>query len=85
MAVKIRLKRCGTTNRLFWRVVVTDAKNPRDGRFIEEIGHYDPLPVVEKIVIKQERLDYWIKNGAQLSDTVRSLVKRAKKKLAKKS
>jgi small subunit ribosomal protein S16 len=79
MAVKIRLKRFGTKNRLQWRVVVADAKMPRDGRFIEEIGYYDPLPKEEKFVVKQERLDYWTKNGAQVSDSVKSLIKRSKR------
>jgi small subunit ribosomal protein S16 len=79
MAVKIRLKRFGTKNRLQWRVVVADAKMPRDGRFIEEIGYYDPLPKEEKFVVKQERLDYWQKKGAQVSDSVKSLIKRSKR------
>ena len=79
MAVKIRLKRCGAKNRKQWRIVVADAKMPRDGRFIEEIGSYDPLPADEKIQVKQTRLDYWLKQGAQLSDSLRSLLKRAKK------
>ena len=79
MAVKIRLKRCGAKNRKQWRIVVADAKMPRDGRFIEEIGSYDPLPADEKILVKQARLEYWLKQGAQLSDSLRSLLKRAKK------
>jgi len=79
LAVKIRLKRCGAKNRKQWRIVVADAKMPRDGRFIEEIGSYDPLPADEKIQVKQARLDYWLKQGAQLSDSLRSLLKRAKK------
>ena len=80
MAVKIRLKRCGTNNRSFWRVVVSEAKMPRDGRFIEEIGYYDPLPKEEKFVVKKERLEYWMSQGAQPSETVRTLLKRAKRK-----
>ncbi len=87
MSVKIRLKRFGTTNRMQWRVVVADAKSPRDGRFIEQIGSYDPIPADEKIQIKEERLDYWIKRGAQVSVTVKNLLKRRKikaKKLAAK-
>ena len=80
MAVKIRLKRCGTNNRSFWRVVVSEAKMPRDGRFIEEIGYYDPLPKEEKFMVKQERLEYWMSQGAQPSETVRTLLKRAKRK-----
>ena len=83
MAVKIRLKRFGTKNRLQWRIVVSDARMPRDGRFIEEIGSYDPLPVSEKIQVKQERLAYWLKQGAQVSPSLKSLLKRAEKKSKK--
>lgn len=80
MSVKIRLKRFGTKNRQQWRVVVADAKMPRDGRFIEEIGYYDPLPAQEKLEVKQARLEYWVKQGAQVSPALRSLLKRSKKK-----
>ena len=80
MSVKIRLKRLGTKNRLQWRIVVSDAKMPRDGRFIEEIGYYDPLPAQEIVEVKKERLDYWVKQGAQMSTAIRSLLKRAAKK-----
>ena len=83
MAVKIRLKRFGTLNRLQWRIVVADAKMPRDGRFIEEIGSYDPLPKEEKLEVKKERLDYWVKQGAQVSQTLKALFKRAAKKSKK--
>lgn len=79
MAVRIRLKRVGTKNCLQWRIVVSDVKMPRDGRFIEEIGYYNPLPADEKIQVNKERLDYWLKQGARLSDALRSLLKRAKK------
>ncbi len=79
MSVKIRLKRFGTKNRLQWRIVVADARMPRDGRFIEEIGHYDPLPKIEKLEVKKERLDYWLKQGAQVSVSLRSLLKRSEK------
>lgn len=81
--VKIRLKRFGTLNRLQWRIVVADTKMPRDGRFIEEIGYYDPLPIHEKIVIKEDRLDYWLKQGAQLSNTAKALIKRLQKRAKK--
>ena len=81
--VKIRLKRFGTKNRLQWRVVVSPVNTPRDGRFIEEIGYYDPLPINEKIEIKKDRLEYWLKNGAQLTPTVKSLLKRKAKKSKK--
>lgn len=79
MAVRIRLKRFGAKNRQQWRIVVADAKMPRDGRFIEEIGYYDPLPAQEKIQVKQTRLEYWLKQGAQPSASLKSLLKRAKK------
>ena len=81
--VKIRLKRFGTKNRGQWRIVVSDAKMPRDGRFIEEIGFYDPLPKQEKIEVKQERLDYWLKQGAQVSVPLKSLLRKAKRKAVK--
>ena len=77
--VRIRMKRFGTKNRLQWRIVVSDADTPRDGRFIEEIGYYDPLPIAEKFEIKQDRLEYWIKSGAQMSTSVKSLLKRSQK------
>lgn len=83
MAVKIRLKRFGTKNRDQWRIVVAEAKMPRDGRFIEEIGHYDPLPAKEVIVVKSDRLKYWVAKGAQVSPSVKSLVKRVEKKAKK--
>jgi small subunit ribosomal protein S16 len=81
--VRIRLKRLGSLNQPRWRVVVSDAKMPRDGRFIEEIGFYDPLPAKEKIQIKKERLDYWVKQGAKLTVSVKNLLKRAEKKAKK--
>ena len=83
MSVKIRMKRFGTKDRASWRIVVSEAKMPRDGRFIEEIGYYDPLPKQEKLVVKQDRLDYWVKNGAQMSEAIKSLLKRQKKKSKK--
>jgi small subunit ribosomal protein S16 len=83
LSVKIRLKRFGAKNRQQWRIVVADAKMPRDGRFIEEIGSYDPLPAQEKLQVKQARLEYWVKQGAQVSDSLRSLLKRAKKQQKK--
>ncbi|MCB9799806.1 MAG: 30S ribosomal protein S16 [Candidatus Omnitrophica bacterium] len=80
MAVKIRLKRFGNKNNAQWRIVVSDVKMPRDGRFIEEIGSYNPRPADEKITIKRERFDYWISKGAQPSASVKSLVKRSGRK-----
>lgn len=86
MAVKIRMKRFGSKNRPQWRIVVSDAKMPRDGRFIEEIGYYDALPKEDIFVVKQDRLDYWVKQGAQMSVALKSLVRREKRKTkAKKS
>lgn len=81
--VKIRLKRCGSLNRPQWRIVVTDIRMPRDGRFIEEIGYYEPLSKDEKIVVKNDRLEHWRKNGAQITPTVKSLLKRMEKKAKK--
>ena len=83
MAVKIRMKRFGSKNRPQWRIVVSDAKMPRDGRFIEEIGYYDALPKEDIFVVKQDRLDYWVKQGAQVSVALKSLLRREKKKTKK--
>jgi len=80
LSVKVRLKRFGTKNRQQYRIVIADAKMPRDGRFIEEIGFYNPIPVDEEIEIKQDRLDYWLSQGAQVTGTVKSLLKRVSKK-----
>lgn len=76
MAVKIRLKRMGMKKQPFYRVVVTDERNPRDGRFIEEIGTYNPMKNPAEIKIDNEKALAWMKNGAQPSDTVRALLKR---------
>ena len=80
MAVKIRMKRFGSKNRPQWRIVVSDAKMPRDGRFIEEIGYYDALPKEDIFVVKQDRFDYWVKQGAQVSVALKSLMRREKRK-----
>ena len=77
MSVKIRLKRMGMKKKPFYRVVVADINCPRDGRFIEEIGTYDPLTEPATIKIDMERAKYWISNGAQPTDTVRGLLKKA--------
>lgn len=77
MAVKMRLKRMGAKKSPFYRVVVADSRYPRDGRFIEEIGTYNPLVEPAKIEIDAEKATKWIKNGAQPTDTVKSLLKRA--------
>ena len=75
--VKIRLRRMGAKKAPYYRVVVADSRAPRDGRFIEEIGIYQPLAQPAVIQINNERTQYWIKNGAQPSDTVRALLKKA--------
>jgi small subunit ribosomal protein S16 len=77
--VRIRLKRIGTTNQPAFRVVVTDNRSPRDGKFIEEIGTYLPLKKGDNVTLKMERVDYWLKMGAQASDTVASFINKAKR------
>jgi len=77
MAVKIRLKRMGAKKAPFYRVVVADARYPRDGRFIEEIGTYNPLTEPSEIKIDVEAAKKWLKNGAQPTETVRSILKRS--------
>ena len=76
MAVSIRLRREGTTNRPYYKVVVTDRRSPRDGKFLEIIGNYDPKKNGDNSNIDTARADYWISKGAQPSDTVRSLLKK---------
>ena len=77
MSVKIRLKRIGAKKAPFYRVVVADSRYPRDGRFIEEIGYYNPLTNPVDIKIDSEKAKKWISTGAQPSDTVRSLFKKS--------
>ena len=79
MAVSIRLRREGTKNRPYYRVVVADSRSPRDGKFIEIIGTYDPKQTGQNSSFSVERAEYWISKGAQPSDTVRSLIKKQKK------
>ena len=76
MAVVLRLKRMGANKKPFYRIVATEKTNPRDGRFIEEIGYYDPKKNPHDIKIDKERALYWLKNGAKPSVTVRSLLKK---------
>lgn len=76
MSVKIRLRRMGNRNRAFYRLVVTDSRSPRDGRFIETVGHYDPVTDPATVSIDEPAVAKWIKQGAQVSDTVRSLLKK---------
>ena len=74
--VKIRLRRMGAKKAPYYRIVVADSRNPRDGRFIEELGVYDPMADGEKVKVDMERAKYWISNGAQPTDTVRGLLKK---------
>ena len=76
MAVKIRLRRMGAKKAPFYRVVVADSRFPRDGRFIEEIGYYDPTKEPSVIKIDGDKAKKWIANGAQPTDTVRALLKK---------
>lgn len=76
MAVKIRLKRMGAKKRPFYRVVVADSRYPRDGRFIEEIGTYNPMVEPSEIKIDADKAQSWLKNGAQPTDTVKALLKK---------
>ena len=76
MAVKIRLRRMGAKKAPFYRVVVADSRYPSDGRFIEEIGHYNPLTDPAEVVIDSEKAKKWIANGAQPTDTVKALLKK---------
>ncbi|SFR01037.1 30S ribosomal protein S16 [Desulfoscipio geothermicus] len=73
MAVKIRLKRMGAKKNPFYRIVVADSRSPRDGRFIEEIGYYDPLKEPAVIKINEEKAAEWLRRGAQLTDTTKAL------------
>ena len=77
MAVKIRLRRMGAKKAPFYRIVVADSRFPRDGRFIEEIGYYNPLTNPADINIDGEKAKKWIANGAQATETVKSLLKKS--------
>jgi small subunit ribosomal protein S16 len=79
MAVKIRMKRVGTKNTPVYRIVVADGRSPRDGKFIEEIGTYQPLKKDDNFVINLDRAKYWVSKGAKPSDTVASFIKKAAK------
>ena len=76
MAVKIRLKRIGAKKAPFYRVVVADSRFPRDGRFIEEIGTYNPMVTPSEFMVDAEKAKKWIADGAQPTDTVRALLKK---------
>lgn len=77
MAVKIRLRRMGAKKAPFYRVVVADSRYPRDGRFIEELGYYDPMKNPADIKIDAEKAQKWLNNGAQPTDTVKALLKKS--------
>lgn len=74
--VKIRLKRMGTKKRPFYRIVVADSRSPRDGRFIELVGTYDPRPQPSVVTLQEDRIRYWLDNGAQPTGTVGALLKK---------
>ena len=82
MAVSIRLRREGTTNRPYYKIVVADSRSPRDGKFIEIIGNYDPKVQGHNSTLNMERAEYWISRGAQPSETVRSLLKKNRTRAA---
>ncbi len=77
MAVKMRLTRMGAKKAPFYRVIVADSRSPRDGRFIEELGYYNPLTEPAEIKIDAEKAKKWLANGAQPTDTVKALLKKS--------
>lgn len=77
MAVKIRMRRTGSKNDICYRVVAADGRSPRDGKFLELLGWYDPKKTGTNFELKLDRIDYWKKQGAMVSDTVASLVRKA--------
>lgn len=79
MSVKIRMKRVGAKNAPVFRIVVADSRSPRDGKFIEELGTYQPLKKGDNVSMDLERAKYWLSKGAQPSDTVASFIKKANK------
>jgi len=78
--VRIRMKRVGAKNSPVYRVVVADGRSPRDGKFIEELGTYQPLKAGDNFTINLERAEYWLSKGAQPSDTAASFIKKARRK-----
>jgi len=83
MAVKIRMKRVGAKNTPVFRIVVADGRSPRDGKFIEELGTYQPLKKGDNFTLDLERAKYWLSKGAQPSDTVASFIKKARREADK--
>ncbi|MBQ8523565.1 MAG: 30S ribosomal protein S16 [Clostridia bacterium] len=80
MAVKIRLRRMGAKKAPFYRIVVADSRYPRDGRFIEEVGYYDPMTEPATIKLDNEKVEKWLANGAQPTETVRSIINKSTNK-----
>ncbi len=76
MSVKIRLKRMGSKKRPFYRIVVADSRSPRDGRFIESVGTYNPLTEPETVTLEEDQIMNWLNNGAQPSATVKNILSR---------
>ena len=74
MAVKLRLKRGGSKQKPFYRIVAADARSPRDGKFIDIVGTYNPIPANYEVTVDEEKALYWLSQGAQPTDTVRSLL-----------
>ncbi len=79
MAVKIRLARAGARNRPYYRIVVSDTRSPRDGRFIELVGTYDPRTSPPSVTVKGDRINHWVSHGARPTQTVSQLIRRAQK------
>lgn len=77
MSVKIRMHRMGAKRKPFYRIVVADSRMPRDGRFIEEVGYYNPLTNPDEVKLEEDKIFEWLEKGAQPSDTVRSLLSKA--------
>ena len=77
MAVKLRLKRMGSKQKPFYRIVAADARSPRDGRFIETVGTYNPIKGEKQVTIDEEKALTWLKNGAQPTDTVKNILSHA--------
>jgi small subunit ribosomal protein S16 len=83
MAVVLRLSRAGTHKAPFYHVVATDSRKPRDGKYLEDVGLYDPTQRPERIELKTERVEHWLKVGARPSPTVAMMIKRARRVAAK--
>ena len=77
MSVKIRMRRMGSKRKPFYRIVVADSRMPRDGRFIEEVGYYNPLTNPDEVKLEEDKIFEWLEKGAQPSDTVRNLLSKA--------